>query len=96
MTSGEVIREARLLAGLSQYELADRAGVPRPSIVRWERGTVEPGFETVRRLLRACGFDLSLVRYEPDETVDDRLSERLQLTPQERLRLMLGAPDTPR
>jgi transcriptional regulator with XRE-family HTH domain len=95
MTSGEVIREARLLAGLSQYELADRARVPRPSIVRWERGTVEPGFETVRRLLRACAFDLSLVRYQPDEAVDDRLSEKLQLTPQERLRLMLGAPDAP-
>jgi transcriptional regulator with XRE-family HTH domain len=92
MSGGEVIREARLLAGLSQQELADRAGVPRPSIVRWERGTVEPGFDMVRRLLRSCGFDVSLVRYEPDEAVDDRLSERLTLTPQERLRLMLGDP----
>jgi transcriptional regulator with XRE-family HTH domain len=93
VTSGQIIREARLLAGLSQYELADRAGVPRPQIARWERGAVEPGFDTVRRLLRACGFDLSLVRYEPDETVDDRLTENLQLTPQERLRAMLGAAD---
>ena len=93
MISGQIIREARLLAGLSQYELADRAGVPRPSIARWERGAVEPGFDTVRRLLRACGFDVALVRYEPDASVDDRLSGKLQLTPQERLQAMLGAPD---
>ena len=92
MTSGQIIREARLLAGLSQYDLADRAGVPRPSVARWERGAVEPGFDTVRRLLRACGFDVSLVRYEPDEAVDDRLSRKLELTPQERLHAMLGEP----
>ena len=93
MTSGQIIREARLLAGLSQRDLADRASVPRQSIVRWERGAVEPGFETVRRLLRSCGFDVSLVRYEQDETVDDRLSGKLELTPQERLLAMLGDPD---
>jgi hypothetical protein len=68
--------------------------VPRSSIARWERGTVEPGFDTTRRLLRACGFDLSLVRYKPDETVDDRLSGKLELTPQERLLAILRAPGT--
>ena len=95
MTSGEIIREARLLAGLSQYELADRVGVPRQSVARWERGAVEPGFDTVRRLLRSCGFDVSLVRYEPDTTADERLSGKLELTPQERLLAMLGDPDSP-
>ncbi len=92
MLSGEVIREARLLAGLSQKELAERAGVPRPSIARWERGTVEPGFDMARRVLRACGFDVSLVSYEPDESAEDRLSGQLELTPQERLLAMLGDP----
>jgi transcriptional regulator with XRE-family HTH domain len=92
MRSAEVIREARLLAGLSQDELAQRLGIPRQSIARWERGAVEPGFDTVRRLLRTCGFDVSLVRYEPDETVDVRLAGKLELTPQERLLAMLGEP----
>jgi transcriptional regulator with XRE-family HTH domain len=93
MRSGEVIKEARLLAGLSQDGLAERIGVPRQSIARWERGAVEPGFDTVRRLLRSCGFDVSLVRYEPEETAAARLSGRLELTPQERVLAMLGAPD---
>jgi transcriptional regulator with XRE-family HTH domain len=92
MQSREVIREARLLAGLSQQQLADRAGVPRPSIVRWERGTVEPGFDMTRRVLRACGFDVSLVRYEPDETAEARLGSKLELTPQERVLALLGDP----
>ena len=39
-----------------------------------------------------AGVDLSLTRYEPDETVDERLSGKLELTPQERLLAMLGEP----
>ncbi len=92
MRSGEVIREARLLAGLSQEGLAERIGIPRQSIARWERGAVEPGFDTVRRLLRSCGFDVSLVRYEPDEAAEGRLGGRLELTPHERVLAMLGEP----
>lgn len=95
MTSGQIIRESRLLAGLSQHELAERAGVPRQSIGRWERGAVEPGFDTVRKLLRSCGFDVSLVRFDADATVDERLGEKLELTPQERLLAMLGDPERP-
>src|SRR5581483_2214453 len=90
--SGEVIREARLQAGLSQDRLAQRIGIPRQSIARWERGAVEPGFDTVRRLLRSCGFDVSLVRYEPDEVAEARLSDKLELTPQERVLALLGEP----
>jgi transcriptional regulator with XRE-family HTH domain len=92
LRSGTVIREARLLAGLSQERLAERLALPRQSVARWERGAVEPGFDTVRRLLRACGFDVSLVRYEPDESAQVRLGERLELTPQERVLALLGEP----
>jgi transcriptional regulator with XRE-family HTH domain len=59
MTSGELIRQARLMAGLSQAQLADRFGRNRTQIARWERDRVEPGFDTLRRVLRACGFDIS-------------------------------------
>lgn len=92
MTGGEIIHEARLLAGISQRELAERAAVPRQSIVRWEKGAVEPGFDTVRRLLRSCGFDVSLVRYQRGEIGDERLGGKLELAPQERLLAMLGEP----
>lgn len=87
--SGDLIREARLRAGLSQAELGDRAGRDRAQIARWERGAVEPSFETLRGLLRACGFDLSteLVAFEPVD--DGALLTTVTLTPQERLQRML-------
>ena len=58
MTSGTLIREARLRAGLSQVELSERSGKDRAQIARWERDVVQPSFETLRELVRACGFDL--------------------------------------
>jgi transcriptional regulator with XRE-family HTH domain len=92
MTSGELIRTARKRAGLSQQELADRLQMPRSQIARWEADGVDPGFAATRRVLRACGFDLSLalVPYEPDVEREARLRALRRLTPQERLAQMLG------
>ncbi len=88
MTSGQLIRQARLTAGLSQSELAERVRLPRQQIVRWEGGGVEPGFSTLRKVLRACGFDLpvSLMRYEPDPERERRLEDLQGRTPENRLR----------
>ena len=93
MTSGTLIREARLRAGLSQVELSERSGKDRAQLARWERDVVQPSFETLRELVRACGFDLetSLVPYETDSRHDTRLQKALQRTPQERLQAMLMA-----
>lgn len=91
MTSGELIRSARLRAGLSQEDLAARLGMPQSSIARWEVDSVEPGLSKVRRCLQACGFDLSvsLIPFERDPERDARVVEVQRLTPQERLRGML-------
>lgn len=93
MTSGTLIREARRLAGLSQGELSARSGKDRAQIARWERDVVQPSFETLRELLRACGFDLdtTLVTYEADEEQEARLEKALLRSPQERLQGMLKA-----
>jgi len=86
-----LIRQARTRAGLSQVELSQRSGKDRAQIARWERDVVQPSLETLRELLRACGFDveLSLVPYVPDSRRDARLRTRLGRTPQERLQGML-------
>ncbi len=91
MTSGELIRAARLRAELSQEQLAERLGMPRSSIARWEVDKVEPGLSTLRRVLQACGYDLSLtlVPFERDPERDARVLEAQQRTPQERLRDLL-------
>jgi len=56
--AAELIREARRAAGLTMAELADRAGTSTPTVSRYENGLVDPGAETLSRLLRACGQDL--------------------------------------
>jgi transcriptional regulator with XRE-family HTH domain len=93
MTSGTLIREARLRANLSQVELARRSGKDRAQLARWERDVVQPSFETLQEILRACGFDLetTLVPYEPDQKQDARLEKALDRSPQERLQAMLRA-----
>lgn len=78
---------ARKKARLSQRALAERAGVTQATIARIEKNEIDPRLGTVRRLLRACGFDLEI---EPLAGVGvDRtaIRELLKLTPTERVRL---------
>jgi transcriptional regulator with XRE-family HTH domain len=97
MSTGELIRSARLRAGLSQAELAERLGLAASSIARWETDTVEPGFSTLRRVLQACGFDIPpvLVTFERDPERDARVQEVRRMTPQERLAGMMQRLEQP-
>jgi transcriptional regulator with XRE-family HTH domain len=85
MLGGDLLREARCRAGLSQAALARRAGKPTSVIGRWERGEVRPSFETLQDLIRACGLDLHF-RLEPyDGDQDELIRACLRLSPDERL-----------
>lgn len=85
MVSGDLLREARRRAGLSQAELARRAGKPTSVIGRWERGEVLPSFETLRAVIRASGLDLAFRLDEYDDSQDELIAACLSLTPGERL-----------
>lgn len=85
MAAWAVLREARALAGLSQRELAQRAGVAQSEIARIEMGRQEPGLARLQELVRAAGYDLSL-RLVPHDDHDERLiDDMLALTVEERL-----------
>jgi transcriptional regulator with XRE-family HTH domain len=87
MVSGDLLREARLRAGLTQAELADRAGTARTQISRYERGQVLPSLETLRRLVRACGLELGFRLYNADLENHDAtlIAQTLPLTPEARV-----------
>ncbi|HLB04864.1 MAG TPA: helix-turn-helix transcriptional regulator [Gaiellaceae bacterium] len=93
MTSGMIIREARLRAKLSQGELAARVGRDRAQIARWETDAVQPAFETLLELVHACGFELDflLVPRKPDAAKDARLRRDLLRSPQQRVQSLLRA-----
>ena len=55
-----LLRAARERAGLTQTELAGRAGTTQPAVARYEKGRAVPTFRVFDRLLAACGLELEL------------------------------------
>jgi len=55
-----LLREARTRAGLSQRELARRAGTAQSVVARVERGQTSPTLDTLARLLAAAGFNIGV------------------------------------
>lgn len=60
MRTDRLVAEARRAAGLSQAQLARRAGTSQSAIARYERAVSTPSLDTLERLLRACGRPLRL------------------------------------
>lgn len=56
--AGDVVRRARLAAGLSQHELALRSGVSQPHVSAYETGRRQPTVPTIARLVEATGHSL--------------------------------------
>lgn len=67
MDIGYTLRRHRLLAGITQVELARRAGTDQANVARIERGEQAPRADTLVRLLDACGADLIVERRSADE-----------------------------
>jgi transcriptional regulator with XRE-family HTH domain len=90
MRGGELIREARMRAGLTQTELSERTRRDRSVIARWEQGVISPPIESLLACVHACGFDLPFVLVPLDESVDSELGESLLRAPSERVKRMLA------
>lgn len=85
MISADLLREARLRTGLTQTELGQRVGLPQSQIARWEAGRVEPSLETLRKLIRACGLELTYGLANYDDSYMPYIERLLELSPQERI-----------
>ena len=61
-----LLRRARSQAGMSQAELATRAGVAQSVISAYEAGRRQPALSTLARLIEAAGYDLVVdIRRKP-------------------------------
>jgi len=58
MRIGEEIKERRKVLSISQSDLAEMAGVSLATLKNIERGTGNPSFETVVKLLEVLGMEL--------------------------------------
>ena len=67
-TAGRLLREARKRAGLSQTDLAGRAGVTQSVISAYESGHRQPAIPTLTALIEATGHELVLsLQQEPQQ-----------------------------
>lgn len=55
---GQAVRERRLTLGLSQVELAERAGMTQPALSRLEAGGVVPTIPLLERITAALDAEL--------------------------------------
>lgn len=85
-----MLRFARGRAGLTQRQLAERAGVYQATVGRIEAGLLTPRVDTLEKLLRAAGQELG-VGPRPGRGVDrSQIQELLRLTPRQRLDLAVA------
>ena len=91
MSPGTLIRSTRERHGLTQAQLALRAGTSQNAVSRIERDEISPSVDTVRRLLAAMGerLELSVRRLEGDFD-PDHLADSMAQTMAERLERSLA------
>ena len=78
-TFGERLRSTRLAAGLTQSELVNRSGIPKPTLSRYENGHVMPSLQTLGRLAEALRIPESALlpgKISPEEELYAALNER--------------------
>ncbi|MBW3663389.1 MAG: helix-turn-helix domain-containing protein [Actinobacteria bacterium] len=83
---GELLRDVRRRAAVSQRELAHRAGTSGPTVAAYETAAKVPRADTLVRLLRAAGHDLTVspARSRNDRFVDllcERIAARVASEP---------------
>lgn len=76
--AGNVLRVARAKTGLTQRQLAAKAGVPHSAIAKIESGARQPSHPTMAKILAAVDLSLS-AHLVPYDDHDDVLWERDQL-----------------
>lgn len=87
----ELVRSTRQRLGLSQRQLALRAGTTQAAVSRIERGLVSPTFTTLRELMLAMGEEPVLSsRRLPTDWDPVHMASTLERTPEQRLALALS------
>ncbi len=85
MLGADLVREARRRAGLTQRELAERAGTTQSAVARLESGRTSPSFDQVLRLVKLCGFRLDVALDPYDDSDIAQAEALLRLPVDERL-----------
>lgn len=81
----KALKDLRQRRGLTQRQLAERAGTSQPTIAAYESGAKSPNLRTLERLARSVGLE-AVVDFVPALTREERRSLVLHRAIAERLR----------
>lgn len=88
MDTGALIRGLRQKGGMTQGELARRAGTSQSAIARYETGVSSPSVNTLERMVRAAGAALHVsTKQAPAADLSGELATKLRRRRLEILRL---------
>ena len=93
MRSCDILTIARRRAGLSQAALAERMGIARTNVTRWESGAVLPSLERLSDAVEACGLELSTELHTFNDHYSALIGRELKLGALERVSSMGGRPE---
>lgn len=85
-----MLRALRENTGMSQRELAKRAGTSQPAVARYEAGDVSPSVRTLERLVHATGNRLRMT-VEPARSASDLSGYRMAKLRQNRAAILQAA-----
>ena len=89
-TAAQILYNARWLAGLSQAQVAQRAGVTQQMVAQYEKGRREPTFSRLAALVAGCGVELTTQLVPRPGLEDEPTVKLLGLGPFERLPQRVG------
>ena len=71
--AADLLRMAREAAGLTQEQLAIRAGVAQSAVSKIENGSIEPSFARLQGLIALTGYELDVGIRRPKLNIDESL-----------------------
>jgi transcriptional regulator with XRE-family HTH domain len=85
MTAADLLFTARWHSGLTQAEVAERAGTSQQTLMRYETGKTQPTLPVLTRLLSACGMRLTTALTPASRWEDATICKLLAEPPLQRL-----------
>lgn len=74
---GNILRNMRLSAGLSQKQLAEQLNVADTTISSYERENSQPDFEMIVKIADICGYEFRIINQNNEIVTLGKMSRHL-------------------
>ncbi len=54
---GNILRTMRKLNGYTQGDISEKTRIPQNTLSQYENSVIQPTFETIHSIAKACGFN---------------------------------------